>query len=85
MNTQATVELRSRNAILSELAKLPDSLQGSISSFTVTSSSGKKHVYNKLQYTDGDKKSAYIFLMKNSPSSKRPLKTGSERRRFWLS
>ena len=35
---------------------LPHSLQGSISSFTVTSSSGKQHVYHKLQYVDGKKK-----------------------------
>ena len=44
-----------RNADAPSIAKLPDSVQGSISSYEVRTSSGRKITYHKLQYWAGGK------------------------------
>lgn len=41
---------RTRAEILASIANLPDSVQGSISSYEVQTSSGRKITYHKLQY-----------------------------------
>ena len=52
---------RTRAEILASIANLPDSVQGSISSYTVTTSSGKTITYHKLQYwADGRNHTIHI-------------------------
>ena len=52
---------RTRAEILASIANLPDSVQGSISSYTVTTSSGKTITYHKLQYwADGRNPTIHI-------------------------
>ena len=52
---------RTRAEILASIANLPDSVQGSISSYTVTTSSGKTITYHKLQYwADGRNHAIHI-------------------------
>ena len=52
---------RTRAEILASIANLPDSVQGSISSYTVTTSSGKTITYHKLQYwADGRNHAVHI-------------------------
>ena len=46
-------EGRTRAEILASIANLPDSVQGSISSYEVRTSSGRKITYHKLQYWAG--------------------------------
>ena len=50
MKTTQPSNGRTRAEILASIANLPDSVQGSISSYTVTTSSGKAITYHKLQY-----------------------------------
>jgi len=47
--------IRSQSEIIGEMASLSGAMQGRISTFTVTSSSGAVHTYSKLQYWDGKK------------------------------
>ena len=49
---------RTRAEILASIANLPDSVQGSISSYTVTTSSGRAITYHKLQYWAGGRNHA---------------------------
>ena len=52
---------RTRAEILASIANLPDSVQGSISSYTVTTSSGKTITYRKFQYwADGRNHTIHI-------------------------
>lgn len=52
---------RTRAEILASIANLPDSVQGSISCYTVTTSSGKTITYHKLQYwADGRNHTIHI-------------------------
>ena len=52
---------RTRAEILASIASLPDSVQGSISSYTVTTSSGKAIAYHKLQHwADGRNHAIHI-------------------------
>ena len=52
---------RTRAEILADIASIPDSVQGSISSYTVTTSSGKTITYHKLQYwADGRNHAIHI-------------------------
>ena len=52
---------RTRAEILASIANLPDSVQGSISSYNVTTSSGKTITYHKLQYwADGRNHAVHI-------------------------
>ena len=52
---------RTRAEILASIANLPDSVQGSISSYKVTTSSGKTITYHKLQYwADGRNNTIHI-------------------------
>ena len=52
---------RTRAEILASIANLPHSVQGSISSYTVTTSSGKTITYHKLQYwADGRNHTIHI-------------------------
>lgn len=52
---------RTRAEILASIANLPDSVQGSISSYAVTTSSGKTITYHKLQYwADGRNHAIHI-------------------------
>ena len=52
---------RTRAEILAGIAGLPDSVQGAISSYTVTTSSGKTITYHKLQYwADGRNHAIHI-------------------------
>ena len=52
---------RTRAEILASIANLPDSVQGSISSYTVTTSSGKTITYHKFQYwADGRNHTIHI-------------------------
>ena len=52
---------RTRAEILASIANLPDSVQGSISSYNVTTSSGKAITYHKLQYwADGRNHAVHI-------------------------
>ena len=50
MKTTQPSSGRTRAEILASIANLPDSVQGSISSYTVPTSSGRKITYHKLQY-----------------------------------
>ena len=50
MKTTPHSEGRTRAEILASIANLPDSVQGSISSYEVQTSSGRKITYHKLQY-----------------------------------
>ena len=49
---------RTRAEILAGIAGLPDSVQGAISSYTVTTSSGREITYHKLQYRAGGRNHA---------------------------
>ena len=52
---------RTKAEILANIANLPDSVQGSISSYTVTTSSGREITYHKLQYwADGRNHAIHI-------------------------
>ena len=52
---------RTRAEIPASIANLPDSVQGSISSYTVTTSSGKTITYHKFQYwADGRNHTIHI-------------------------
>ena len=53
MKTTPHSEGRTRAEILASIANLPDSVQGSISSYEVRTSSGRKITYHKLQYWAG--------------------------------
>ena len=53
MKTTPHSEGRTRAEILASIANLPDSVQGSISSYEVQTSSGRKITYHKLQYWAG--------------------------------
>lgn len=55
MNKDLIHSERSRTEILAELAAIPAAVQGSISPFNVTTSSGNTITYHKLQYWDGHK------------------------------
>lgn len=50
MKNSNSLSRRSRSEILADLATLPPSIQGKISSFSVTTSSGNTITYHKLQY-----------------------------------
>ena len=61
MKTTQPYSDRTRAEILASIANLPDSVQGSISSYTVTTSSGKTITYHKLQYwADGRNHAIHI-------------------------
>ena len=61
MKTTPPAEGRTRAEIIASIANLPDSVQGSISSYTVPTSSGRKITYHKLQYwADGRNHSVHI-------------------------
>ena len=61
MNKTQPSDGRTRAEILASIANLPDSVQGSISSYTVTTSSGKTITYHKLQYwADGRNHTIHI-------------------------
>ena len=61
MKTTQPSSGRTRAEILASIANLPDSVQGSISSYTVTTSSGKNITYHKLQYwADGRNHAVHI-------------------------
>ena len=61
MKTAPHSEGRTRAEILANIANLPDSVQGSISSYTVPTSSGRKITYHKLQYwADGRNHAIHI-------------------------
>ena len=61
MKTTQPTSGRTRAEILASIANLPDSVQGSISSYTVTTSSGKTITYHKLQYwADGRNHAIHI-------------------------
>lgn len=67
MKTTQPSNGRTRAEILASIANLPDSVQGSISSYKVTTSSGKTITYHKLQYwADGRNHAIHI------PKEKRP-------------
>ena len=52
---------RTRAEILAGIADLPNAVQGSISSYTVTTSSGREIAYHKLQYwADGRNHAIHI-------------------------
>ena len=50
MKSTNSLSRRSRSEILADLATLPPSIQGKISPFSVTTSSGNTITYHKLQY-----------------------------------
>ena len=50
MKTTPPSTVRTRAEILASIANLPDSMQGSISSYEVRTSSGRVITYHKLQY-----------------------------------
>ena len=50
MKDTPSSKARSRAEILASIASLPDSVQGSISSYEVRTSSGRAITYHKLQY-----------------------------------
>jgi hypothetical protein len=61
MKTKQPSTGRTRAEILASIANLPDSVQGSISSYKVTTSSGKTITYHKLQYwADGRNHAVHI-------------------------
>ena len=61
MKTEQPSYGRTRAEILASIANLPDSVQGSISSYTVTTSSGREITYHKLQYwADGKNHAIHI-------------------------
>ena len=61
MKTTQPSNGRTRAEILASIANLPDSVQGSISSYKVTTSSGKTITYHKLQYwADGRNNTIHI-------------------------
>lgn len=50
MKSSSSRSRRTRSEILADLATLPPSMQGKISPFSVTTSSGNTITYHKLQY-----------------------------------
>ncbi len=61
MKTTPPKKVRSRAEILASIANLPDSVQGTISSYEVQTSSGRRITYHKLQYwADGRNNAIHI-------------------------
>ena len=61
MKTTQPSNVRTRAEILASIANLPDSVQGSISSYKITTSSGMTITYHKLQYwADGRNHAIHI-------------------------
>ena len=71
---------RTRAEILASIANLPDSVQGSISSYTVTTSSGRGITYHKLQYWADGKNHAIHIPNENLADFKAAVENGQRLR-----
>ena len=71
---------RTRAEILASIANLPDSVQGSISSYTVTTSSGREITYHKLQYWAGGRNHAIHIPKEKLAAFKAAIESGQRLR-----
>lgn len=71
---------RTKAEILGSIANLPDSVQGSISSYTVSTSSGNKITYHKLQYWANGKNHAIHIPKEKLPQFQNAVKNGDRMR-----
>lgn len=55
MNNQSDSNIRCRAEILADIIGLPAAIQGTLSPYTVTTSSGNKLTYYNLQFWNGEK------------------------------
>ena len=61
MQNKNSKKARSRAEILAEIASLPPSVQGTISSYTNVRKNGTKVVYHNLQYTHGGRHRSFAI------------------------
>ena len=73
---------RTRAEILASIVNLPDSVQGSISSYTVTTSSGRKITYHKLQYWADGRNHAMHIPKEKLADFKAAVENGQRLREF---
>ena len=80
MKTTQPSSGRTRAEILASIANLPDSVQGSISSYTVTTSCGREITYHKLQYWADGKNHAIHIPKEKLPDFKAAVENGQRLR-----
>jgi len=71
---------RTRAEILASIANLPDSVQGSISSYEVQTSSGRKITYHKLQYWANGRNHAIHIPKEKLPDFESAVENGGRLR-----
>ena len=80
MKTAPHSEGRTRAEILASIANLPDSVQGSISSYEVRTSSGRKITYHKLQYWAGGRNHSVHIPIERLAEFKAAVESGGRLR-----
>ena len=73
---------RPRAEILAEIAALPPSVQGTISSYRCPRKNGPPAVYHNLQYTRGGKNHSFSIPVDKLPAFREAVKGGATAKRL---